>query len=403
MDRSSNAHVKDDKSVLISGGGIAGLTLGILLKENGWNTLVIERDPAMRTEGYMMDFFGTGWDVAERMGLVDDIRRVSYPIDFFKYVDRNGNPVFPAVPIDRIRRALDGKYTPLLRSDLERILYDRAVASGVKVRFATTIRSLRESDAHVDVTFSDGTSDPFTLVFGADGVHSRVRELIFGQESQFDRFLGCYAAAVRVTGHEYDLKRSLNIYEEPGRVLWCYPLGGGRMDALYIFRHGNVGHLPHEKPLEFVREQYKGCGWIAGPVLREAPASRPVYFDAQTQIVMPSWHKGRIALLGDACGCLTLIAGQGSHIAMAGAYVIARELERYSGDHRLAFSAYERFMKPFIAQKQDRAKRSAGLLIPSSRWQMMIRYPLLRRAFSDLFIGRFFGYFGAKSILTGYK
>jgi hypothetical protein len=88
---------------------------------------------------------------------------------------------------------------------------------------------------------------------------------------------------------------------------------------------------------------------------------------------------------------------------MAGAYVIARELERYAGDHLPAFLAYERFMKPFIAQKQVRAKRSAGLLIPSSRWWMKIRYPLLRMAFGDLLIGHFFAFFGAKNILTGYK
>jgi 2-polyprenyl-6-methoxyphenol hydroxylase-like FAD-dependent oxidoreductase len=389
--------------VLISGGGIAGLTLGILLKENGWDPLVIERSPALRTEGYMMDFFGTGWDVAERMGLVDDIRGTRYPIDHWAYVDRNGSPVFPSVPIDRMRRALGGKYTPILRSDLERILYDRAVASGVAVRFGTTIGSLLENGPGVHVTFSNGESGVYDLVFGADGVHSRVRELTFGQEPRFDRFLGYYAAAVRISGHEYDLKRSLNIYEEPGRVLWCYPLAWGKMDAIYIFRHDDVGRLPHEKRLEFVREQYKGCGWIAGRALQEAPSSRPIYFDAQTQIAMPAWYNGRIALLGDACGCLTLMAGQGSHMAMAGAYVIARELERYRGDHRRAFSAYQNFMKPHITKKQDRAKQSAGLLVPSSRSLMTIRYPLLRLAFSDPFIGRLFGYFGAKSILDGYE
>jgi 2-polyprenyl-6-methoxyphenol hydroxylase-like FAD-dependent oxidoreductase len=403
MGLSSDAEAKKDGRVLISGGGIAGLTLGILLKESGWDPLVIEREPALRTEGYMMDFFGTGWDVAERMGLVDDIRRIGYPIDLLEYVDRNGNPLFPGIPIDRVKRALGGKYTPLLRPDLERILFDRAAASGVTVRFATTIRSLQESDSGVNVTFSDGTSEPFALLFGADGIHSRVRELIFGQESQFDRSLGYYAAAVRVTDHEYDLRRSLNIYEEPGRVLWCYPIDSRNTDALYFFRHDDVGHIPREKRLEFVREQYKGCGWIAERILQEAPSSKPIYFDTMTQIVMPTWHKGRTALLGDACGCLTPIAGQGSHMAMAGAYVITHELERYHGEHQRAFSAYEGFMKPFVAEKQDRAKRYAEMLIPSSRWQMLLRYPLLRMIFSGPFIRRLFAVFGGKSILTGYR
>lgn len=132
----------DSKKVLISGGGIAGLTLGILLKEKGWEPLVIERDPAVRTEGYMMDFFGTGWDVADRMGLLSDIRKIHYPIEYLEYVDRNGNPHFPAVPIDRVRRAFKGKYAYIRRPDLEFILFNRALASGVKIKFGTTIQSI---------------------------------------------------------------------------------------------------------------------------------------------------------------------------------------------------------------------------------------------------------------------
>ncbi len=85
----------NEKKVLISGGGIAGLTLAILLKEKGWYPQVIERAPALRTEGYMMDFAGSGWDVAERMGLVDDIMRGSSRIESWSYVGPGGSPRFP--------------------------------------------------------------------------------------------------------------------------------------------------------------------------------------------------------------------------------------------------------------------------------------------------------------------
>ena len=108
-----------NKNVLISGAGIAGLTLAILLKEKGWEPTVIERDPAMRREGYMIDFAGTGWDVAERMGLVDELRKITYPIDALQYVDRNGDP-YLSLPVTSVRKALAGKYTYLLRTDLER-------------------------------------------------------------------------------------------------------------------------------------------------------------------------------------------------------------------------------------------------------------------------------------------
>ncbi len=402
MNPASDVHGIGDGRVLISGGGIAGLTLAILLRESGWDPVVIERAPAMRTEGYMMDFFGTGWDVAERMGLVREIREVRYPIDALEYVDKSGSPTFPAVPIERVRRAFGGKYTYLRRSDLERILFHRASGAGVPVLFDTTIRSVQETGAGVQVTFSDGTSDTFRLLFGADGVHSRVRELVFGRESQFDRFLGYYIAGFHVPRREYGIGRSLKIYEEPGRVLWCYPLDEQSMDAVYFFRHDDVGRLAHEERLAFVRTQFAGAGWIAEQVLQDVPAAEPPYFDAMTQIGMPAWQTGRIALLGDACGCLTPLAGQGSHMAMAGAYVLSRELQRSGGDHRRAFPAYERFLKPFVTKKQDDAKRFAHQFVPASRLQMAIRYPLLRMTYSNLFIGRFLASFGAKSILTEY-
>lgn len=394
-------HNVNDKKVLISGGGIAGLTLGILLKENGWDPLVIERDPALRNEGYLLFFFGTGWDVAERMGLADDIMKIRYPIDSLEYVDRGSKPVFPQLPIDRLRRAFGCKFMFLRRQDLERILFNQSSSAGVPVRFGTTIRSIHEEDYGVNVTFNDGTSSTFQLLFGADGVHSRVRELLFGQEPRFERFLGYYAAGFHAQSGGYDLRRALSFYEESGCVMWYYPVDDQHMDVVYIFRHDYVGHLPREKRLAFVLEQLNGCGWISERVLFEAAPLEPVYFDALTQIVMPVWHKGRIALLGDACGCLTIAAAQGSHMAMASAYVIVRELERYQGDHQRAFSAYEQFMKPLIARKQDEAKWFAKLLISPSRLYM-IRYPILRMIFSDFFIGHLLAPIGIKSILANY-
>jgi 2-polyprenyl-6-methoxyphenol hydroxylase-like FAD-dependent oxidoreductase len=391
-----------EKIVLISGGGIAGLTLGILLKEKGWAPRIIEKAPALRTEGYMMDFAGSGWDVAERMGLVDDIMRVSSRIESWSYVGPDGSPRFPPAPLERIRRALDGRYAPIRRPDLERILYDRAVAAGVPVTFGTEIDTVLESDAGVDVRFSDGTAARFGLLFGADGVHSRVRERVFGPESQFSRFLGYYVAAFHLDSTRYAPGQSLKIYEEPCRVLWVYPSEPGMIDAMFSFCHADAGHVPREERPRFVREQCRGMGWIAGQILDDMPEG-PIYFDSATQIVMPSWHTGRIALLGDACGCLTLIAGQGSHMAMAGAWVLARELERHDGDPVAAFTAYETFLRPFIERKQDDAVRTADTFVPRSRLQMLYRYPLLRLVFSDLLIKRFFAAFGAKSILAGYR
>jgi 2-polyprenyl-6-methoxyphenol hydroxylase-like FAD-dependent oxidoreductase len=403
MNQVINMDKPEDRSVLISGAGIAGLTLGILLKEDGWEPLLIERDPALRTEGYMMDFFGTGWDVAARMGIDKEIRDFHYPIDYLEYVDREGRPRFSPVPLDRIRWALDYNYVYLRRPDLERILFDRAVSSGVTIRFGSTIRSVVEHDSGVEVQFEDGTQGTFRLLFGADGVHSRVRELVFGPEREFERFLGYYVAALHIPERKEPGRNSVTIYEEPGRVVWIYPRDEQSIDAVYLFEHAPVGHIPRKGRLSFVKEQFRGAHWIAESLLAEHPLDEPVYFDSTTQIVMPAWHKGRIALLGDACGCLTLIAGQGSHMAMAGAYVIARELRRHNGDHSAAFRAYEQFLRPIIRKKQEEAVRTAKTFVPPKSGKMIGRYLFLRVIFSRLLIRWFFSRVGAKSVLEDYR
>ena len=390
-----------NKNVLISGAGIAGLTLAILLKEKGWQPTIIERDPALRTEGYMIDFAGTGWDVAERMGLVDALRNITYPIDALQYVARNGDP-YLSLPITSVRSALAGKYTYLLRTDLERILFERAQSRGLAVRFGTTIQSLRDNVSEVTATLSDGTEQSFAFVFGADGVHSHVRELAFGPEAQFDRFLGYYVAAFHLTDHHYGVGTALAIYEEPNRSLWLYSLGANRLSAMYVFRHADMGYVPPQQRTSLLKKTYRGSGWIAEKILDDFPNTEPIFFDSATQIVMPSWSKGRIALLGDACACLTLLAGQGSHMAMAEAYVLAQELEHHGDDYRSAFAAYEKILKPATVKKQRDAVRISKFFVPSERSFAPLRRLFQKTFFSNLLIKYGLKIFGLKSVLSEY-
>jgi 2-polyprenyl-6-methoxyphenol hydroxylase-like FAD-dependent oxidoreductase len=389
-------------SPLISGGGIAGLTLGILLKERGWNPLVIEREPSPRSAGYMMDFFGTGWDVAERMGLTEALRAIRYPIDSLQYVDNRGVP-FLTVPIDRVRRALDDRYVYLLRSDLERVLLDRARHAGLHIRFGTSIASLSDNGDHVHVTFESGQTARADLLIGADGVHSRVRELAFGPETSFSRYLGSYVAAFHAP-LDPQVGRSVTLHEEPGRISTFYHLDDNQMDAMLLFRDEDRGSVPAEDRLPRLRRRFDNTPWITSKVLRDLTEREhaPLFFDSLTQIVMPHWSTGRTCLIGDACGCLTLAAGQGSHMAMAGAYVLATELARNRTDHRAAFEAYEKFLKPHVDRKQAAAARLASRFVPSDRSRMWLRRLVVRAMFSRLLLPLFIRLEGSRSVLRGY-
>lgn len=374
--------------------------MGILLHEKGWDPLVIERDPELRTEGYMMDFFGTGWDVAERVGIADALRSIKYPVDRIDYVDADGK-AYASTPIDRVRRALNNNYVYLRRSDLESILFKRASEAGLDIRFGTSIRSLEDNGSFIGVVFEDGGRDSFSLVFGADGVHSRVRDLVFGPEKQFARFLGAYVAAFH-TANKHHIEASLQMFEEVDRLTGYYPISDKMITAFYLFRSQDLGFIPRDRRLLLLKEKFKGSRWIAEKVLDGMAASTPIFLDSLTQILMPAWRKGRIALLGDASGCLTLAAGQGSHMAMAGAYVIANELENSNGNYDTAFKSYEAFMKPFVTRKQDQAARFARTYIPSQHSRMWLRRIVIRLIFSRLLIGYGLSSFGAQSILKHY-
>jgi 2-polyprenyl-6-methoxyphenol hydroxylase-like FAD-dependent oxidoreductase len=390
----------DRRSVLISGGGIAGLTLAILLKQQGFEPLVIEREPALPVEGYMMDFFGTGWDVAERMGLIDELHAISYPIDVLQFVDAGGRAHI-TVPIERVKRALGGRYVYLRRTDLAGILYRRAHAAGIEIRFDASIESLQERGDDVRVIFAGGSNDAYSLVFGADGIHSRVRELTFGSEGQFDRFLGYYVAAFHISGHRYDIGHAFKLCEEPNRLVGLYPLDEHRLDATYVFRHADIGHIPRRERMAFIRRNFAGAGWLAERLLDDHPTTEPLYFDPTMQIVMPDWYMGRVALLGDACGCLTLLAGQGSHMAMAGAMVLAQELQRHGNDYRAAFAAYQDFLKPHLMKKQRDAAWLARLFVPTARSIPALRRAVVRLIFSAPLAKYSMTYAGAKSVLGG--
>jgi 2-polyprenyl-6-methoxyphenol hydroxylase-like FAD-dependent oxidoreductase len=179
-------------------------------------------------------------------------------------------------------------------------------------------------------------------------------------------------------------------------------LDATRMAATYAFRHEET-RVPADKRLAFVRNKFKGAGWISERMLDLYQEKEPIYFDSLTQILMPHWCKGRVALLGDACGCLTLSAGQGSHMAMAGAYVIARELDRHDGDYRGAFTAYETKLKPAVTAKQNDAAQFASFFLPSARSKKpWLRRLFIRLMFSPLLLPFVFRWFGARSVLEGY-
>jgi 2-polyprenyl-6-methoxyphenol hydroxylase-like FAD-dependent oxidoreductase len=387
-----------NRRVLISGGGIAGLTLGILLHRQGWEPLIVERDPAVREEGYIVDVFGIGWDMADRVGILDALQEVKYPLDYLAYVGKTGRP-FVSVGMDRIKRAFHGKYLPLRRTDLEAALFEKAQSEGLGVRFATQVCAMNDTDSTVEVEFDDGGRDSFSLVFGADGAHSRIRQLVFGEEEQFARFLGMSVAAFH-TANRYGLKDTITLYEDTDYLVAVYPISETVITTIYVFRNRSSAHVPPQERLTLLRHKFSNAGWICKTILDDLEPSTPIFLDSFTQILLPCWSKGRTALLGDASGCLTMASGQGLHMAMGEAYVIARELGRDRAAVTRAFQEYERLFKPLVRKKQDNAARLLKIIIPSAHTPEFLRHAGIKLLFGTPLVNLMPLYFGSGGVLT---
>jgi len=377
--------------VLISGGGIAGLTLAYWLHHHGLQPTIIEQAPKLRPEGYAIDFAGSGWDVAERMQLISTLRQGQITADYFIFKDSAGRTL-ARLPTAVFQRAFQDKMVQTMRPDLEAALY-ATIRDTVPIRFSTSIQHIDQAPEHVAVTFTDGTQETFDLLVGAGGAHSNVRQLVFGDERQFARYLGYYFATFPVPNLDH-FEEGAIICPEPNRQATVYPDHDGGYTALLVYRAQDAGHIAAAQCKPMLEAHYAGAGWVIPQMIASISDTTPVYLDSVTQIQMPRWSEGRITLIGDAAHCLTLVSGQGASTAMGGAYILAEELGK-TEDHRAAFAAYERRVRPFVEDKQRKARRFAKTFVPGSRLGVQLSYLTMKLMFTPLlarFIGKQFGF-----------
>jgi 2-polyprenyl-6-methoxyphenol hydroxylase-like FAD-dependent oxidoreductase len=379
--------------IVINGVGIAGPTLAYWLRKAGHEVLLVEAAPRLRSGGYVIDFWGVGYDVAESMGLLPAIRGLGYQVQEVRFVDRQGR-TRGGFSTDVFSRLTNGRFTSLRRSDLAATIYG-ALEGTVETIFGDSVARVEEEGRCVRVSFNHTPPREADLVIGADGLHSRVRRLAFGPQAGFETALGYHVAAFEVEGYRPRDELVYVSHAVPGRQISRFSLRGDRTLFLFVFRDD---YLPPGRPAReqdgkaVLRTVFAGVGWEGPAVLGAMGRVSDVYFDRVAQIRMDRWATGRTALIGDAAACVSLLAGEGTGLAMAEAYVLAGELHRGGDDYRAAFARYQERLMPFLQRKQESAAKFASSFAPKTAlgitWRNLVTRLLRLPYVADLFIGR---------------
>ncbi|MEV7189363.1 FAD-dependent monooxygenase [Kitasatospora sp. NPDC093102] len=349
------------KTVLISGAGVAGAALARLLHRDGVAVTVVEHAPGLRPGGQAVDIRGVALDVVGRMGLLDQARAHRTRMRGMSVLDGDGREIHRSTETTFSSGRLANDDIELLREDLVRILHEHAGAD-VEFMFADRITALDQDEDGVRVAFERGRPRTFDLVVGADGLHSAVRRLGFGPEEQFTRHLGMHLAIFSADNFlALDDWQLWLRDDEAGYGI--YPVRDNTELRITFGFAGEplpAGPRDAEQHKQFVADRMTTLRWQTPRLLKALREADDFYFDAMTQVHMDRWSNGRTVLLGDAGYCASPLSGQGTSLALVGAYVLADALRRADGDHRTAFACYDKRMRPFVELNQALATENPG-------------------------------------------
>ncbi|HTW67225.1 MAG TPA: FAD-binding domain [Bryobacteraceae bacterium] len=363
--------------ILISGAGIAGPTLAYWLLQYGFEVTIVETARDLRTGGYVIDFWGAAYDIAGRMGVLPEIERRGYMVEEVRVVNRGGKRI-AGFPASVFTRATGGRYISIPRSALAEVIY-RTIEDGVEVIFGDSIHAIEQAANSVRVSFEHAETREFDLVIGADGLHSRVRQLVFGPETKFEKYLGYKVAAFDVAGYRPRDELVYVMYPQVGQQIARFSMRDDRTMFLFTFADelrddARTRQIQGQKAV--LRERFENSGWECPAILDALDSCDELYFDRVSQVRMEAneglWSRNRVTLAGDAASCVSLLAGEGSGLAMIASYILAGELHRCGGRYADAFARYQERFGPFILEKQNSAKRFAGIFAPKSRFSLFL-------------------------------
>jgi 2-polyprenyl-6-methoxyphenol hydroxylase-like FAD-dependent oxidoreductase len=362
-------------TVLVSGASIAGTATAYWLGRHGYSVTVVERHDGPRPGGQAIDVRGPALTVLERMGLLEAAEAKKTGIRGASFVDADGNELSrdtESTPTDDL---IDNSDIEILRDDLVDLLY-RATQQDVEYLFGDSITALDDRGDSVAVSFEHANDRGFDLVIGADGLHSNVRRLVFGPEEHFAKRLGTYVAIFTIPNF---------LHLDHWQV---FHWGENSLAAVYSARNntearGMLGFIDSDLRIDHrdtaaqfaeLERRMAGEGWVRPQLPQYMRTAPDFYFDEMAQIVTDRWSHGRVGLVGDAGYCCSPLSGQGTSVALLGAYTLSGELAGVGSDYQLGFANYFTAFHPYVLANQGLVTDdvAAGQPIPPAEFQQAV-------------------------------
>jgi 2-polyprenyl-6-methoxyphenol hydroxylase-like FAD-dependent oxidoreductase len=371
--------VARELTVLVSGASVAGPITAFWLRRFGFRPTVVERTPELRAggNGHAVDLFDSALDVMAWMEVhdkVQDLRTRNATVSLI----RHGRPTVDA-SLDRLWEGVGERHVEIMRGDLAQILYQAGI-DDVEYIFGDSISALTDTGSQVEVSFERTPPRTFDLVVGADGLHSTTRRLAFGEEQQFRRFLGGYLAVFTVPNY-LGLDRRMVTFTDVDRTVGMYPVPDGNARVLFLLRIRDEIPLDHHDSAgqrRLLHDKFGDLDWEVPRLLAGMDQADDLYVDSISQILMDSWSRGRVTLVGDAGYSPGAAVGGGTSLAVLGGYVLATALAEANGEPTAGFGGYERTIAETVRHSRSIGPDAMKIIIPRSRSQIWLTAQAMR-------------------------
>jgi 2-polyprenyl-6-methoxyphenol hydroxylase-like FAD-dependent oxidoreductase len=341
------------KKVLIVGGGPAGTIAALALHEKGVEVEIVEIEDSFKAVGIGVNLQNSPLRALNELGLVEEIHELGHPINVVNMLNSDGQPLGPPIAPPSLVPGMPAAIA-IGRGELAKLFGDKVLERGIKARLGQSVTNLNQLDNHVEVTFTDGSQDTFDLVIGADGINSKVRRLVFGEEQYNTKYSGQViwrAAAPLGAVTEYQM------FNGRGKKIGLVPISKEKM---YVFVVQASEEEPHKQDsknqMEAMREAMQSFGGIIPDLI--ATLEEPADIRAlKSLIVTEDWYRGRVLLIGDAAHACTPHISYGLGMAVEDGLVLAELFESSGEDFEVALPKfmerrYERCFKVVAASDQ---------------------------------------------------